>query len=48
MALVKENAESKKYPTQNIQESWATMKRPNLIIGMEKEESISKARKYFQ
>ena len=33
---VKENVKSKKFLTQNIQEIWDTMKRPNLrIIGVE-------------
>jgi hypothetical protein len=37
---VKENDESNKYLTKNIQEIWDTMRRPNLkIIGIEEEES---------
>ena len=36
---VKENAKYKKFLTQNIQEIWDTMKRPNLrIIGIEEVE----------
>ena len=38
--LVKENAKSKTFMTQNIQEIWDTMKRTNLrIIGIEEEDS---------
>ena len=38
--LVKENVKSKKFLTQNIQEIWDTMKRPNLrIIGIEGQDS---------
>jgi hypothetical protein len=51
---VKENVKSKKFLTQNIQEIWDIMKRPNLrIIGMEEgknqrfKESSSKVQKIF-
>ena len=38
---VKENVKSKKFLTQNIQEIWDTMKRPNLrIIEIEGEEKV--------
>jgi hypothetical protein len=38
--LVKEMAKSEKFVTQNIQEIWKTMERPNLrIFGVEEEES---------
>jgi hypothetical protein len=37
--LVKENVKSKKFLTQDIQEIWDTMKKPNLrIIGLEEGE----------
>ena len=37
--MVKENVKSKKFLTQNIQEIWDTMKKPNLrIIGIEEGE----------
>jgi hypothetical protein len=47
--LVKENAKSKIFLTQKIQEIWDTMKRPNLsIIGTgEDEGSQLKPRTYF-
>lgn len=48
--LVKENVNSKKL-TQNIQEIWGTIKRPNLrIIGIEKgeESQFKEPQKYFQ
>ena len=46
---VKENAKSKNLLTQNIQEIWDTMKRPNLrIIGIEEgKETQSKPWKLF-
>ena len=51
---IKENVKSKKFLTQNIQEIWDIMKRPNLrIIGMEEgknqrfKESSSKVQKIF-
>ena len=38
-APVKENSKSKKFLTQNMQEIWDTMRRPNLrIIGIEENE----------
>ena len=38
-ALIKENSKSNKFSSQNIQEIWNTIKRPNLrIIGVEEEE----------
>ena len=39
--MTKENSKSNKFLTQNIQEIWGTMKRPNLrIIGVEEGEEI--------
>ena len=46
--LVKEMAKSEKFVTQNIQEIWKTMERPNLrIFGVEEEESQIQAKKIF-
>ena len=48
---VKENAKSKRFLIQNIQEIWDTMKTPNLrIIGIEegKESQLKGPGKYFQ
>ena len=50
---VKENDESNKYLTKNIQEIWDTMRRPNLrIIGREKgeeaQETGQRHRNYLQ
>ena len=41
VTLVKENVKTKKFPTENIQEIWDTMKRAKLwIIGIEEEEEF--------
>ena len=40
-ALIKENTKSNKFSSQNIQEIWNTIKRPNLrIIGVEQGEEL--------
>ena len=38
--MVKENVKSNKFLTQNIQEIWDTMKRPNLRIGIKEGEEL--------